>query len=65
MKCLMWKDCLKHLSAMQNASMLFIVNRLQFFHNLWKNLRKKIFHSLWKGYILICSQFLGDITAIL
>ncbi len=65
MKCLMWKDCLKHLSAMQNASMLFIVNRLQFSHNLWKNLRKKIFHSLWKGYILICSQLLGDITAIL
>lgn len=50
MKCLMWKDYLKHQSVTQNVSILFINNRLQFFHKLWKNLRKKIFHSLWKDY---------------
>lgn len=41
-----------------------ITNRLQFFHKLWKNLKRKIFHNLWKDYTPICFQYLGGITAI-
>ena len=49
---------------MQSGFIPFIANRLQFFHNLWKNLKGKIFHSLWKDYTPICFQYLGGIIAI-
>ena len=64
MKCRMWRGFQKHRYDMQSDSILFIANRLQFFHNLWKNLKGKIFHSLWKDYTPICFQYLGGIIAI-
>ena len=42
----MLKDYLKPQSATQNAFTRFITNRLQFCHNLWKNLKRQIFHKL-------------------
>ena len=38
--------------------------RLQFCHNLWKNLKRQIFHSLWKDCNRIYSLYLGGIIAI-
>ncbi len=64
MKCLMLKDYPKLLSVTQNDFILFIANRLQFFHSLWKNLKRQIFHNLWKDCTPIYSQSLGDITVI-
>ena len=49
---------------MQSGFIPFIANRLQFFHNLWKNLKGKIFHNLWKDYTPIYFLSLGDIIAI-
>lgn len=64
MKCLMLKDCPKLQFDTQSDFIPFITNRLQFFHKLWKNLKRKIFHNLWKDYTPICFQYLGGITAI-
>ena len=64
MKCRMWRGFQKHRYDMQSDSIPFIANRLQFFHNLWKNLKGTIFHSLWKDYTPICFQYLGGIIAI-
>lgn len=50
--------------ATQNAFTRFITNRLQFFRNLWKNLKRQIFHSLWKDCNRIYSLYLGGIIAI-
>ena len=64
MSCPMLKDYPRLPFATLNAFICFTANRLQFFHNLWKNLKRQIFHSLWKDCSLIYSPYLGGITAI-
>ena len=47
--------------AMPDAVTRFTTNRLQFFHKLWKNLKRQICHKPWKDCMPIYSQFLGGI----